>query len=351
KCRKAPARVGDLEEGAARRIFGATTQFKDRITQGQQSPRTLARQCRGHLDPLHQGSAFSACSIQYYFTLTIKLCLLPGHNNYKLLTKESICPKEIALLWQAIDLTSYWETATVIDWLCAATSVKCSIIKLHGVMLPRSSKMNLSGPLWVTWIPTLSITFPAADLSESSAVSTSWSLVVPVHPGKYLRRHRLAPPAVATGHASPSGPAVTACPSSVLSGLRCCLRADVPREIFAIDLRSQIPGYGCKATCLFHDLAVTSVQILYEERCLEVSSMAGPVTPRDLTTTTRCMRQYEDHVSRRLSAPAPAGEGRKSGGSGQDCCTKLGRRHDAHLSEPHSAQTPPSGLIILDDIP
>ena len=48
-------------------------------------------------------------------------------------------------------------------------------------------------------------------------------------------------------------------------------------EIFAIDLRCQNQGKGWKATRLFHDSAVTSVQILQEEQCLMASDMAGTV--------------------------------------------------------------------------
>lgn len=48
-------------------------------------------------------------------------------------------------------------------------------------------------------------------------------------------------------------------------------------EIFAIDLRCQNQGKGWKATRLFHDSAVTSVQILQEEQCLMASDMAGMV--------------------------------------------------------------------------
>ncbi|XP_036698174.1 DDB1- and CUL4-associated factor 4 isoform X2 [Balaenoptera musculus] len=46
-------------------------------------------------------------------------------------------------------------------------------------------------------------------------------------------------------------------------------------EIFAIDLRCRNQGKGWKATRLFHDSAVTSVQILQEEQCLMASDMAG----------------------------------------------------------------------------
>lgn len=48
-------------------------------------------------------------------------------------------------------------------------------------------------------------------------------------------------------------------------------------EIFAIDLRCRNQGKGWKATRLFHDSAVTSVQILQEEQCLMASDMAGTV--------------------------------------------------------------------------
>uniref|UniRef100_A0A2K5F0X9 WD repeat domain 27 n=1 Tax=Aotus nancymaae TaxID=37293 RepID=A0A2K5F0X9_AOTNA len=48
-------------------------------------------------------------------------------------------------------------------------------------------------------------------------------------------------------------------------------------EIFAIDLRCRNRGKGWKATHLFHDSAVTSVQILQEEQCLMASDMTGKI--------------------------------------------------------------------------
>ncbi|GAB5572995.1 DDB1- and CUL4-associated factor 4 isoform X1 [Prionailurus iriomotensis] len=67
-------------------------------------------------------------------------------------------------------------------------------------------------------------------------------------------------------------------------------------EIFAIDLRCRNQGKGWKATRLFHDSAVTSVQILQEEQNLMASDMAGTIKLWDLRTT-KCIRQYEGHVN------------------------------------------------------
>ncbi|KAB0406031.1 hypothetical protein E2I00_012727, partial [Balaenoptera physalus] len=73
-------------------------------------------------------------------------------------------------------------------------------------------------------------------------------------------------------------------------------------EIFAIDLRCRNQGKGWKATRLFHDSAVTSVQILQEEQCLMASDMAGTIKLWDLRTT-KCIRQYEGHVNEYAHLP------------------------------------------------
>lgn len=57
-------------------------------------------------------------------------------------------------------------------------------------------------------------------------------------------------------------------------------------EIFAIDLRCRNQGKGWKATRLFHDSAVTSVQILQEEQNLMASDMAGTVGVALMTRAT-----------------------------------------------------------------
>ncbi|XP_037359543.1 DDB1- and CUL4-associated factor 4 isoform X2 [Talpa occidentalis] len=102
-------------------------------------------------------------------------------------------------------------------------------------------------------------------------------------------------------------------------------------EIFAIDLRSRNHGKGWKATRLFHDSAVTSVQILQEEQCLMASDMAGAIKLWDLRTT-KCIRQYEGHVNEYAYLPLHVHE--EEGivvAVGQDCYTRIWSLHDAHL--------------------
>ncbi|XP_048654877.1 DDB1- and CUL4-associated factor 4 isoform X3 [Marmota marmota marmota] len=102
-------------------------------------------------------------------------------------------------------------------------------------------------------------------------------------------------------------------------------------EIFAIDLRSRSQGKGWKATRLFHDSAVTSMQILQEEQCLMASDMAGKIKLWDLRTT-KCIRQYEGHVNEYAYLPLHVHE--EEGivvAVGQDCYTRIWSLHDAHL--------------------
>lgn len=53
-------------------------------------------------------------------------------------------------------------------------------------------------------------------------------------------------------------------------------------EIFAIDLRSSSQAKGWKATQIFHDSAVTSLQVFKEEQYLMASDMVGKVGNTDL---------------------------------------------------------------------
>lgn len=78
-------------------------------------------------------------------------------------------------------------------------------------------------------------------------------------------------------------------------------------EIFAIDLRCQNQGKGWKATCLFHDSAVTSVQILQEEQCLMASDMAGTVRVL-LTAATELLWARGGARQERLLCRTAAGE-------------------------------------------
>ncbi|KAM9713834.1 DDB1- and CUL4-associated factor 4 isoform 4-T7 [Dama dama] len=102
-------------------------------------------------------------------------------------------------------------------------------------------------------------------------------------------------------------------------------------EIFAIDLRCQNQGKGWKATRLFHDSAVTSVQILQEEQCLMASDMAGTIKLWDLRTT-KCIRQYEGHVNEYAHLPLHVHEEEEIVVAvGQDCYTRIWSLHDGQL--------------------
>ncbi|KAM6171744.1 DDB1- and CUL4-associated factor 4 isoform 1-T2 [Erethizon dorsatum] len=102
-------------------------------------------------------------------------------------------------------------------------------------------------------------------------------------------------------------------------------------EIFAIDLRSRSQGKSWKATRLFHDSAVTSLQILQEEQSVLASDMAGKIKLWDLRAM-KCIRQYEGHVNEYACLPLHVHE--EEGilvAVGQDCYTRIWSLHDAHL--------------------
>ncbi|XP_004466105.2 DDB1- and CUL4-associated factor 4 isoform X2 [Dasypus novemcinctus] len=102
-------------------------------------------------------------------------------------------------------------------------------------------------------------------------------------------------------------------------------------EIFAIDLRFQNQGKGWKTTSLFHNSAVTSVQILQQEQYLMASDMAGKIKLWDLRAT-KCVRQYEGHVNEYAYLPLHVHE--EEGilvAVGQDCYTRIWSLRDAHL--------------------
>ncbi|XP_062945064.1 DDB1- and CUL4-associated factor 4 isoform X2 [Cynocephalus volans] len=102
-------------------------------------------------------------------------------------------------------------------------------------------------------------------------------------------------------------------------------------EIFAIDLRCPNQGEGWKASRLFHDSAVTSIQILHTEKCLMASDMAGKIKLWDLRAT-KCIRQYEGHVNEYAYLPLHVHE--EEGilvAVGQDCYTRIWSLHDGHL--------------------
>ncbi|XP_024423209.2 DDB1- and CUL4-associated factor 4 isoform X2 [Desmodus rotundus] len=102
-------------------------------------------------------------------------------------------------------------------------------------------------------------------------------------------------------------------------------------EIFAIDMRCRNQGKNWKATRLFHDSAVTSVQILQEEQCLMASDMAGTIKLWDLRTT-KCVKQYGGHVNEYALLPLHVHE--EEGimvAVGQDCYTRIWSLHDAQL--------------------
>uniref|UniRef100_U3KNT4 DDB1- and CUL4-associated factor 4 n=1 Tax=Oryctolagus cuniculus TaxID=9986 RepID=U3KNT4_RABIT len=102
-------------------------------------------------------------------------------------------------------------------------------------------------------------------------------------------------------------------------------------EVFGIDVRCPGQGSGWKATRLFHDSAVTSVQILQEEQCLMASDMAGKIKLWDLRTT-KCLREYKGHVNEYAYLPLHVHEEEEIVVAvGQDCYTRIWSLHDGQL--------------------
>lgn len=115
-------------------------------------------------------------------------------------------------------------------------------------------------------------------------------------------------------------------------------------EIFAIDLRARSKSKDCKATRLFHDVAVTSVYVFKDEQYLMASDMAGQIKLWDLRTN-RCLRQYEGHVNEHARLPLHVHE--EEGlvvAVGLDCYTRFWSLHDAQLlrtiPSPHPTSKP-----------
>ncbi|KAM4666227.1 DDB1- and CUL4-associated factor 4 isoform 2-T4 [Amazona ochrocephala] len=103
-------------------------------------------------------------------------------------------------------------------------------------------------------------------------------------------------------------------------------------EIFSIDVRQRNrKGQSWKAIQLFHDSAVTSIRLLEAEHYLMASDMAGKIKLWDLRTT-KCVKQYKGHHNEYAILPLHVNE--EEGlltAVGQDCYTRIWSLQDAHL--------------------
>ncbi|XP_007428151.1 DDB1- and CUL4-associated factor 4 isoform X1 [Python bivittatus] len=103
-------------------------------------------------------------------------------------------------------------------------------------------------------------------------------------------------------------------------------------EIFSIDVRQRShKGQGWKATQLFHDSAVTSVNLLKTEQYLMAADMLGQVKLWDLRKL-KCVKEYRGHKNEHTIVPLHINEteGLLSA-VGQDCYTRIWSLRDAHL--------------------
>uniref|UniRef100_A0A4W2ERJ5 DDB1- and CUL4-associated factor 4 n=1 Tax=Bos indicus x Bos taurus TaxID=30522 RepID=A0A4W2ERJ5_BOBOX len=319
----------------------------------------------------------------YYFDPEKKryFRLLPGHNNCNPLTKESIRQKEMERkrLRLLEEEEQQGKADTNSDRLFTVNDVKVGgskygIISLHGLKTPTfrvhmhenlyftNRKVNamcwaslnhldshvllcLMGiaetPGCATLLPTsLFVSNHAAgdrpgmlcSFRIPGAWSCAWSLNIQANNcfSTGLSR-RVLVTSVVTGHRQSFGTSSDVLTQQFAVTAPLLFNGCRSGEIFAIDLRCQNQGKGWKATCLFHDSAVTSVQILQEEQCLMASDMAGTIKLWDLRTT-KCIRQYEGHVNEYAHLPLHVHE--EEGimvAVGQDCYTRIWSLHDGQL--------------------
>uniref|UniRef100_A0A8D2B2V6 DDB1- and CUL4-associated factor 4 n=1 Tax=Sciurus vulgaris TaxID=55149 RepID=A0A8D2B2V6_SCIVU len=307
--------------------------------------------------------------------------LLPGHNNCNPLTKESIRQKEVeSKRLQLLEEDEQRKADTNSDRLFTVNDVKVGgskygIISLRGLKTP-TLKVHMHENLYFTNRKVNSVCWASLNhldshillclmgLAETPGCATLLpaSLFVSSHPAGVDRpgmlcsfripgawscawsmniqanncfstglSRRVLLTNVVTGHRQTYGTNsdILAQQFAVMTPL--LFNGCRSGEIFAIDLRSRSQGKGWKATRLFHDSAVTSVQILQEEQYLMASDMAGKIKLWDLRTT-KCLRQYEGHVNEYAYLPLHVHE--EEGivvAVGQDCYTRIWSLHDAHL--------------------
>ncbi|XP_066487595.1 DDB1- and CUL4-associated factor 4 [Tiliqua scincoides] len=119
-------------------------------------------------------------------------------------------------------------------------------------------------------------------------------------------------------------------------------------EIFSIDVRQRShKGQNWKAVRLFHDSAVTSVNLLKTEHCLMAADMAGQVKLWDLRKL-KCVQEYRGHHNEHAVLPLHISE--EEGllaAVGQDCYTRIWSLQDAHLLRTVPSPRPSS----MDSIP
>ncbi|XP_025774569.1 DDB1- and CUL4-associated factor 4 isoform X4 [Puma concolor] len=356
-------------------------------TAAQQSPQDSGRADDDEAPSTSSGTAGSSSAPDlpgYYFDPEKKryFRLLPGHNNCNPLTKESIRHKEMeSKRLQLLEEEDKQKKAdTNSDRLFTVNDVKVGgskygIISLRGLKTP-SLKVHMHENLYFTNRKVNSVCWASLNhldshillclmgIAETPGCATLLpaSLFVSSHPGGLERpgmlcsfripgawscawslniqanncfstglSRRVLVTNVVTGHRQSFGT------SSDVLAQQFALMAPLlfngcrSGEIFAIDLRCRNQGKGWKATRLFHDSAVTSVQILQEEQNLMASDMAGTIKLWDLRTT-KCIRQYEGHVNEYAYLPLHVHE--EEGivvAVGQDCYTRIWSFHDACL--------------------
>ncbi|XP_029820107.1 DDB1- and CUL4-associated factor 4 isoform X2 [Manacus vitellinus] len=103
-------------------------------------------------------------------------------------------------------------------------------------------------------------------------------------------------------------------------------------EIFSIDVRQRNrKGQSWKAIRLFHGSAVTSIHLMEAEHYLMAADMAGKIKLWDLRTT-KCVKQYHGHHNEYAILPLHVNE--EEGlltAVGQDCYTRIWSLQDTHL--------------------
>ncbi|XP_044292598.1 DDB1- and CUL4-associated factor 4 [Varanus komodoensis] len=103
-------------------------------------------------------------------------------------------------------------------------------------------------------------------------------------------------------------------------------------EVFSIDIRQHSHrSQGWNAVRLFHDSAVTAINLLKTEQYLMVADMAGRIKLWDLRKL-KCVKEYRGHHNEHTVLPLHISE--EEGlltAVGQDCYTRIWSLQDAHL--------------------
>ncbi|KAJ7403205.1 DDB1- and CUL4-associated factor 4 isoform X2 [Pitangus sulphuratus] len=241
--------------------------------------------------------------------------LLPGHNNYNPLTKESIQHK--AMECKRLRLLEEEEKQKKADVACERIFTVNDVE--HGGC--KYGIINLSG------LGKESLTVEMYD----NLYFTNRKVLFSVPPSFGLTR-RVLVTNVVTGHRQTFGTSSDVLAQQFARQTPVLYNGCRSGEIFSIDVRQRNrKGQSWKAIRLFHGSAVTSIHLMEAEHYLMAADMAGKIKLWDLRTT-KCVKQYQGHHNEYAILPLHVNE--EEGlltAVGQDCYTRIWSLQDAHL--------------------